>query len=144
MPTILKGSCLCTGIQFEYSGNLGPITQCHCSQCRKSNGTAFAANCSIDQTYFKLVSGENLIKEYESTRGKFRAFCSDCGSPIYSRRDSLPDKLRIRIGLLNTRINNKPSFHIFVDSKAEWHEICDKIPQYPRFEPGRDALKNER
>ena len=137
MPSLLKGSCLCGKICFEYSGVLGPITQCHCSQCRKSNGTAFAANSSIDKSHFKIVSGEQFIKEFESAAGKFRAFCLECGSPVYSRRDSLPGKLRIRIGLLDTEIYEKPEFHIFVDSKAEWEEICDDLPQYPEFEPGR-------
>jgi len=137
MSSLLKGSCLCSNIRFEYSGKLGPITQCHCSQCRKTSGTAFAANCSIDKSHFKIVSGESSITEFESTPDKFRAFCNNCGSPIYSRRDSLPDKLRIRIGLLDTKIDNKPAFHIFVDSKAEWHEICDEIPQYAEIEPGR-------
>lgn len=137
MSTSIKGSCLCGKIRFEYSGELGPITQCHCTQCRKTSGTAFAANCSIDKSNYSIVSGEELIKEYESVPGKFRAFCSNCGSPVYSRRDSLPDKLRIRLGLLDTEIDRKPEFHIFVNSKAEWHDICDEIPQYPEFEPGR-------
>jgi len=137
MSPHLKGSCLCGNIQFEYSGKLGSITQCHCNQCRKSNGTAFAANSQIEKSQYKIVTGNDLIREYESTKGKFRAFCNNCGSPIYSRKNSFPDKLRIRIGLLDTRIDKRPSFHIFVDSKAEWHEICDEIPKYPEFEPGR-------
>lgn len=137
MSTLLKGSCLCGNIQFEYSGSLGPITQCHCTQCRKTSGTAFAANCSIDKSQYKIVKGNDLIKEFESSPGKYRAFCNNCGSPVYSRRDSIPDKLRIRLGLLDTEIDRKPEFHIFVDSKAEWHDICDEIPQYPEFEPGR-------
>jgi len=137
MSSHLKGSCLCGKIQFEYSEELGPIIQCHCRQCRKSNGSAFAANSQIEQSRFKIIAGKDLIKEYESTKGKFRAFCSNCGSPVYSRKDSLQDKIRIRLGLLDTGIDKKPSFNIFVDSKAEWHEICDEIPQYPGFEPGR-------
>ena len=137
MSVLLKGSCLCGNIRFEYSGELGSITQCHCIQCRKSNGTAFAANCSIDRSQFNIVDGEDSIKEYESTTGKYRAFCNNCGSPIYSRRDSLPDKLRLRIGLVDSEIDQKPAFHIFIASKAEWYEICDEIPQYSGIEPGR-------
>ena len=111
MTPLLKGSCLCGKVQFEYSGVLGPITQCHCNQCRKSNGTAFAANSQVEKSKFKIFAGKDLIKEYESTEGKFRAFCRNCGSPIYSRKGPLPLKLRIRVGLLDTRIENKPSFH---------------------------------
>ena len=137
MSVLLKGSCLCGNIRFEYSGELGPITHCHCNQCRKSNGSAFAANCSIDGSQFNIVAGEDSIKEYESTTGKYRVFCNNCGSPIYSKKDSIPGKLRIRLGLLDTKIDKKPSFHIYVSSKAEWHEISDELPQYPGIEPGR-------
>ena len=137
MPKKVKGSCLCGNVKYEYSGILGPATLCHCTQCRKSSGTAFASNSQVDKSYFKILAGENLIKEFESSFGKYRAFCQNCGSPIYSRRDSIPDKIRIRLGTLDTEIDEKPSFHIFVSSKAGWYSILDDLPQYPEFEPGR-------
>ena len=134
---MIKGSCLCGNISYEYSGDLGPATMCHCSQCRKSSGTAFATNSQVDESHFSVVQGREFIKEYESSPGKFRAFCSNCGSPVYSRRESIPDKLRIRLGTLDTKIDEKPSFHIFVSSMADWYSISDELPQYPVFEPGR-------
>ena len=137
MPKTAKGSCLCGNVRFEYSGNLGPVTLCHCSQCRKTSGTAFATNSQVDKSGFKILEGNDFIKEYESSPGKYRAFCSNCGSPIYSRRDSIPEKLRIRLGTLDTETDEKPSFHIFVSSKAEWDTIFDDLPQYSEFEPGR-------
>ncbi len=39
---------------------------------------------------FRLLSGEQLLKVYELSPGKQRPFCSHCGSPVYSRRQSLP------------------------------------------------------
>ena len=134
---MIKGSCLCGRINYEYSGELGPVTMCHCSQCRKSSGTAFATNSQADKSHFNIVAGKDYIKEYESSPGKFRAFCSNCGSPVYSRRESVPDKLRIRLGTLDTKIDEKPSFHIFVSTMADWHSISDELPKYSDFEPGR-------
>jgi len=137
MPKKVKGSCLCGNIKYEYSGILGPVALCHCAQCRKSSGTGFAANSQVDKSCFNIVAGENFIKEFESSSGKYRAFCRNCGSPIYSRRDSIPDKIRIRLGTLDSEIDEKPSFHIFVSSKAHWDTISDDLPKYPEFEPGR-------
>ena len=128
---------MCGLVKYEYSGKLGPVTMCHCTQCRKSSGTAFASNSSIDKKSFKIVSGNGLIKEFESSPGKFRAFCTECGSPVYSRRDSLPDKLRMRLGTADTAVGAEPSFHIFVSSKADWYTIKDDLPKYKLFEPGR-------
>jgi len=127
---MLSGSCLCNGVQYEIRGELGDIMQCHCQKCRKANGSAFATNAAIPTTAFVLLKGEELLAEYESTPGVFRVFCKQCASPLYSRRPHMPELLRLRIGTLDTKIEGKPSSHIFVGSKAEWHEICDDIPQY--------------
>lgn len=127
---MLSGSCLCNGIQYEIKGELGDIMQCHCQKCRKANGSAFATNAAIPTTAFTLLKGKELLAEYESTPGVFRVFCKQCASPLYSQRPHMPELLRLRIGTLDTKISGKPSSHIFVGSKAEWHEICGDIPQY--------------
>jgi hypothetical protein len=132
-----RGSCLCGTIRYEIRGELGPITLCHCAQCRKAQGTAFAAVAPVRVADFTVVAGRDALTEYESSPGKRRAFCSRCGSPIYSRRDTLPDALRLRIGLLDTPIDAKPVAHIFATSRAEWDEIHDDLPQYAGTEPGR-------
>ncbi len=79
---MLKGSCLCKGVTYEVHSGLGPIIMCHCSKCRKATGTAFATNTPINTTDFKLVTGENLLSEFESTPNVFRVFCRNCGSPL--------------------------------------------------------------
>lgn len=127
---MLSGSCLCNGIQYEIRGELGDIMQCHCQKCRKANGSAFAANAAIPTTAFVLLKGKELLAEYESTPDVFRVFCKQCASPLYSRRPHMPELLRLRIGTLDTKIDGKSSSHIFVGSKAEWHDICDDKPQY--------------
>ena len=131
------GSCLCGAIRYEVKGELGPIVFCHCSQCRKAQGSAFAANAPVKATDFKIVAGDHALAEYESSPGKKRIFCKICGSPIISRQASRPDVVRLRLGTLDSRIATKPSVHIHVASKAEWLEIHDGLPQHAEFEPGR-------
>lgn len=127
---MLKGSCLCNAIQYEIHGELGPTMMCHCSKCRKANGSAYAVNAVVKTDEFHFVKGKEFVAEFESTPGVFRSFCKQCGSPLYSRRPSQPDLLRLRIGTLNTPVDVKPLAHIFVGSKASWDEIHDDIPQY--------------
>ncbi len=127
---MLKGSCLCNAIEYEIHGELGPTMMCHCSKCRKANGAAYAVNSAVKTDEFHLVRGKEFVSEFESTPGVFRSFCKQCGSPLYSRRPSQPEILRLRIGTLDTPVNVKPMAHIFVGSKAPWDEIHDDIPQY--------------
>jgi len=134
---MLKGSCLCGTVSYEYAGLLGPIVLCHCRHCRKAQGSAFATVSPVASDEFRFVGGRSALKEFELTPGKKRAFCGQCGSPIYSRRDDRPQVLRLRVGTLDTPVEQKPAFHIFAASKAEWFEILDGLPQYEALEPGR-------
>jgi len=127
---MLKGSCLCGGIQYEIDAELGPITNCHCSQCRKASGAAFASNASVPAASFRFISGANLLKEWESSPGKRRCFCARCGSPILKRNDDHPEAVRLRLGTLETDPRLKPSRNIYVGSKAPWFEITDTLPQF--------------
>jgi hypothetical protein len=127
---MLEGSCLCGAVSYELGSELGPIVMCHCTKCRKASGTAFATNSPVLVKDFKLRSGQDALAEFESTPGVFRVFCRHCASPLYSRRPSEPERIRLRIGTLDTPIESKPTAHIFVGSKAEWDDICDALPQF--------------
>lgn len=130
MSQTYRGSCLCGGVRYEYSGPFGPFIYCHCGKCRKAQGTAFGTNAPVELAGFKLLQGEELLKAYESSPGKQRVFCSRCGSPLYSCAADKPGLLRLRMGTLDTPLDFKPQAHNFVASKAEWYDILDGLPQY--------------
>jgi hypothetical protein len=128
---VISGRCLCGDVRFEIDGRLGPAIFCHCSMCRRASGTAFASNAPVRARYLRFVAGREAISEYESSPGKLRAFCSRCGSPLYSRRPADPDTFRIRMGTLDGDPGRRPLAHFFVGVKAPWYEIADGLPQYP-------------
>ncbi len=115
---------------LRVKGKLGPAGYCHCKQCQRASGSAFAANAPARTKYFGITCGDDLVSEYESSPGKFRAFCRRCGSPIYSRRDSEPEIRRIRLGTLDADPGRRPLAHVWVGSKAPWYSIEDSLPQY--------------
>ncbi len=123
------GRCLCGRVAYEIDGEVGPIGLCHCTYCRRASGTAFAANATIRSEDFRLVSGEDALREYESTPRKLRSFCRYCGSPIYARHTAAPQILRIRVGTLTSDPGSRPTNHYDVASKAPWYEIADDLPQ---------------
>lgn len=133
----LRGSCLCGGVRYALTAPLTEIGLCHCQQCRKANGSAFAANAPVPAAAFRLLAGAELLQAYESSPGKQRAFCGHCGSPIYSRKADTPGVLRLRIGLLDTATGHAPDYHFMTAHKADWHRIDDALPQYPEYPPGR-------
>jgi len=126
----MTGACLCGGIRIEISGKVGPVVYCHCSRCQKANGTAFAANADVRRKYWTMPAGADLVREFESSPGVFRAFCSRCGSPIYSRRAAAPDVVRVRLGILDGDPERRSLAHFWVGNKAPWFEITDGLPQF--------------
>lgn len=133
----LRGSCLCGGVRYRVDAPLTEIGLCHCRQCRKANGSAYAANAPVPETAFELLAGRDLLRAFESSPGKQRVFCQRCGSPIYSRSDRKPGIVRLRIGLLDTPAGRRPDFHFMTEHAAEWETISDDLPRYPGFEPAR-------
>ncbi len=125
-----KGSCLCGDIHFEISGKIKNIVYCHCSKCRKAQGSAFATNGNLEEKHFNITQGEEKLTEYESGQGQYKYFCSKCGSPIISKNKLHPGIVRVRLGTIETEIIEKPEAHIFVSSKANWEETHDNLPQY--------------
>lgn len=129
-----SGSCLCGSVQYEVRGELGPAYFCHCKRCRKATGTAFASSALVATKDFVVTRGEAAMKAF-SVNGVHRVFCRECGSPIISRRDAMPDFVRVRLGTVDSPLAQSPSAHIYVGSKADWFEIHDELPQHPELPP---------
>jgi hypothetical protein len=51
---MLKGQCLCEGVKIEIDAALGPVIACHCSQCRRSTGSAFNPNASVPADRYRM------------------------------------------------------------------------------------------
>ncbi|MBI5333945.1 MAG: GFA family protein [Burkholderiales bacterium] len=128
--TVYRGHCLCGGIRFEVRGPLAPVQICHCSQCRRAQGTPLVTNVPVAADAFTLLQGQALLAAFESSPGKQRVLCRRCGSPVFSRREALPGVLRLRLGLLDEPVDVALQAHAHVGSKAGWWPICDTLPQF--------------
>ncbi|MFC1749280.1 GFA family protein [Pseudomonadota bacterium] len=133
-----KGGCLCGAVRYEINGPINNIVCCHCSKCRKAQGGAFATNGFVFKQDFTFLKGEASLRGYESSPGQTKYFCSCCGSPIISKNLKRPDQLRIRLGTIDSEIDERPEAHIFVGSKACWEDVGGDLPQYETYESTRD------
>lgn len=140
MKATLEGGCLCGAVRYAYAGQLGgelgSVTLCHCSQCRRaaSYGVAVAP---AEAAGLVLVEGRDAVAEYQSSPGKWRAFCPRCGSGLWSRREANPSALRLRIGTMdNPPESLRIEAHIFTADLPPW-SAPDGAPRYPGLEPGR-------
>ncbi|MGY3584894.1 hypothetical protein ACVIGB_006046 [Bradyrhizobium sp. USDA 4341] len=126
--TILTGECFCRDVRYEVADAFGYALNCHCSNCRRTTGSAFKPFAGIAREKFTVTSGAAglLIYGDELTHD---AHCGRCGSLLYSRvRNGA--YVHVTMGTLRDAPTIRPTAHIFVGSKAPWYEILDDLPQY--------------
>ena len=137
-----SGCCLCGAVRFEYTGEIdgrwGKVTVCHCSMCRRAQGYASAV-APIAAAGLRWLHGQERITEYASSPGKLRAFCSSCGSPLYSRRSDRPEVLRLRLGTLDQSADVGVDAHLFCSGLPPWAEIDTSVPRFAEYEPERSG-----
>lgn len=131
------GKCLCGEVEIKISGEIKDIIHCHCSLCRKNSGTAYATNGFVQASDFEIVKGAELLSTFSFKPKRHRHFCSKCGSPVYSSNEDDPSRYRLRLGILDSDISERPISHNFVTSKANWEELDADLPRYEKFEPSR-------
>lgn len=127
---MLKGHCLCKGVQYEYHAELDQVAMCHCNQCKQAQGTVFATNAPIRTELFHILQGEALLKSYFHSPNKRRVFCSHCASPIFSQLTTMPEIIRLRLGTVTEGHIPPPAFEIFCDSKSNWLQLNADRPCY--------------
>lgn len=132
----LRASCLCRGVVFVIDGPVKDLLYCHCSMCRKVHGTAFRARGRVRTEDIRWLQGEALVRFYESSPGEHRGFCPVCGSNIFTRFTARPQEVGLSLGILDDDPGSRPMCHVFVGSKAPWHQITDDLPRYDGFPPG--------
>jgi len=103
---------------------------CHCSACRRSTGASFATAGIARLSDFSVIAGEDLVANYESSKGVRRHFCSRCGSPLYSVAERAPQTLWLSCGTLDGDPQIRPSFHRNIKDRAPWVEIADDLEKF--------------
>ena len=101
---------------------------------------AFATYAHVEKAKFRWLEGEQLVSQYESTPGSFRAFCRNCGSLVPGQAPYLAT-VSVPAGLLDDDPCVRPRLHVFTSSKAPWWEINDELPQHPKWVPGYQPVR---
>ena len=127
---MIKGRCECSKVQYEVDSSIADYSHCHCSQCRRLHGAAFASFGQVPRDKFRYLSGESNLRTYASSAQNDRVFCTHCGSNILVASREEPEVYYLAMGSVEGNPDCPPGSHYFVGSKAPWYEIGDDLPQH--------------
>ncbi|MER8506736.1 GFA family protein [Mesorhizobium sp. M0199] len=133
----LTGKCLCGAVQYAVADAFIYAANCHCSNCRRTTGSAFKPFAGIERDRLSLTRGEDNLMIFGDETGH-NAHCKTCGSLLYSvvRGGAF---VHVAMGTLVDEPTIRPTQHIFVGSKAKWFTITDDLPQYEEHVVAGDA-----
>ena len=119
---------MCGAVRYRVADRFVYAACCHCPRCRQSTGAAFKPFAGIEREHFAVTKGAKHVTKYGSD-DTHDSRCAICGSFLFSvvREGKW---VHITMGTLIDAPSIRPDHHIFVGSKAPWHEITDALPQH--------------
>ncbi len=127
----LTGQCGCRAVTYAVDDDFAYAAFCHCSNCRRTTGSAFKPFAGIEVGKIRITEGAASTMRHGDATGH-DVHCRACGSLLYSVvRDGA--WAHVAMGTLVDAPSVRPDHHIFVASKAPWFEITDGLPQHDAF-----------
>jgi hypothetical protein len=135
MTTSFTGGCACGAIRYECSATPIFALNCHCRDCQRATGTAYASVLRVSAKAFRVTQGEPRFYTVTADSGNTvsRGFCPECGSPLFSRLSGMTDVVGVRAGSLDDPSWHRPAADIFTKSAQPWDYMNPKLPKFPGY-----------
>ena len=129
----ITGGCLCGAVRYEVSEPPFWAGHCHCQNCRKHSGAAFATDAMFHTSKLSWLGQEQTY--YQSSERCERGFCPSCGSTVSARYFDEPDIVVIAAGSLDDANVIEPTLHAYTSRRVKWLKLSDGLQEYPEAEP---------
>jgi len=130
------GGCACGAIRFKISAPLVGVGVCHCTSCQKASGGGPNYVALAPNTAFEVTKGEARVylSKGDSGEDAGRAFCPNCGTPLWSLSAKAPFAT-VKLGALDHNADLTPALHLYTASAAPWHLMHEGVPTFPKMPP---------
>lgn len=132
MTKDITGGCRCGQLRYRI-GQDGPLLNycCHCLDCQKSTGSAFADQLIVS-TDALVLEGRRMTYSAERPSGGVTTHqhCPECFSRVCNANTVYPAMTIVRAGTLDDPSLLAPFAHIWVSRKRDWIAIAEGVPTF--------------
>ncbi len=131
----MEGGCSCGAVRYRLKAAPMITHCCHCTDCQKQTGGAFAINALIETANIELLSGEVVVIEMPSPSGRGHEIhrCGKCEVALWSDYGRRPFLRFVRVSTLDQQHAITPDVHIFVKSKVPWLRLPEDARAFDVF-----------
>jgi hypothetical protein len=131
MTTVREASCQCGRLRVRAEGDPVRISVCHCLDCQKRSGSAFAFQARFPA---ERVAIEGDAREWTRTGdeggGAVFSFCPHCGSTVCYRSIKDPGVVAVAVGAFADPQFPTPDYSVYEQRKHAWLTISGDLDHY--------------
>ena len=122
-------SCRCGQLRATVTGEPVRVSVCHCLNCKKRSGSAFAVQARWPKAQVSIEGASNtFVKVADSGNRATFHFCPECGSDVYYEidgkfDDKFNDLIAVPLGAFDDPFFLTPAFSVWENRKHDWVEI---------------------
>jgi hypothetical protein len=125
---VATGRCLCEAVRYRLDALPLFTHACHCLDCQKQTGTAFAMTTIVLREDLVITHGETSPTRL-SARSTAHG-CGVCDTRIYVESTRFPGTVRLRPGTLDDASIATPQAHTWVKRKQPWLLLPADVPRF--------------
>ena len=128
--TPLEGGCACGRVRYRLQSQPMFVHCCHCRECQRLTGSAFAVNALIETDRVERLSGETEPTPTPAESGVPQIIhrCPVCRTALWSHYGGRLQLSFIRVGALDEPAALPPDIHIYTRSKLPWVALPAGVP----------------
>ena len=133
MNAPFSGRCACRSIRYLCAQAPVAMLNCHCLDCQRSSGAPYASGVIV-RVADTEITGTPKTYSVRAGSGNLttRSFCADCGTPLFTRGEAVPEFMSIRFPTLDDQSAFQPMLDIWASSAQPWVCLSESIPHYPQ------------
>ena len=114
-------TCRCGELRAVCEGDPIRVSVCHCLECQKRSGSAFAAQARWPHAQVTVTGkSSKWIRTADSGHRTTYFFCANCGSTVAYVSDGWPGVTAIPLGAFADPDFPAPRFSVYENRKHSW------------------------
>ena len=122
MPDTGIARCHCGGVEIEAAFPSRFCAHCYCWSCRTTHAAGVVTWIGFKRAQVRIVKGADLVRDYESSKGARRKFCTNCGTRLAfeSQHGNWADEMHLPLALFVTPVDRVPTVNSFPEERPPW------------------------
>ncbi|MCH8076994.1 MAG: GFA family protein [SAR324 cluster bacterium] len=126
-----EGGCACGAVRYTLQTRPIFVHACHCLNCQRLTGGAFAVNAIIEKNRVALLAGEPAACQLKGGSGQPQDvyFCATCGTHVWNDYHIFPGNTWfVRVGTFDDPALLEPDVHIYTrQTQSAMHGIIEQL-----------------